>query len=69
MKPTTNNFLPIGYILTDDNGNTIAVLGEDRCFHLWEAGSWRAKQDMKIDKIHSPKPPSVRKLAMNRAVN
>lgn len=60
----TNHFLPVGYELLDERGHTIAVLGADRHFHLWESGSWRAKQDKNIDKTRSPRRlPSVRRLA------
>ena len=47
-RPCTDPFLPVGHEMKDADGNTIAVLGEDRCFRLWEAGTWRAKQDKKL---------------------
>lgn len=61
-RPCTDPFLPVGYEMTDADGNTIAVLGEDRCFRLWEAGSWRAKQDRKLKPGHGA-IYSARKLA------
>ena len=68
MGKCTNHFLPVGYELKDDRGYTIAVLGEDRCFHLWESGSWLTKLNKKIDRIRSPRRwPSVRRLARQMA--
>lgn len=47
MEPNmkcTNRFLEEGYKLTDDTGQTIAVLVNGE-FRRWEAGSWRSRFD------------------------
>lgn len=68
MRKCTNSFLPDGYKLTDDTGNTIAVL-ENGEFRLWQAGSWNRKMTMKAER-ERPKPrhmPSTRALARKHA--
>lgn len=44
MKCCTNRFLEEGYKLTDNSGQTIAVLVDGE-FKRWAAGSWSSKFD------------------------
>ncbi len=44
QRKCTNHFLEEGHRLTDEKGQTLAVL-TNGVFHRWEAGSWRSKSE------------------------
>jgi len=45
MRRCTNRYLEEEYRLTDESGQTIAVMIDGE-FKRWEAGSWRSKFDV-----------------------